>query len=199
MGANNDVKSRFMSDKAKKDNHLDSPHQHDAKNEAAMNTKVLERYLEHMEQSSKRWEKMVFPAMVAFIVLAGYGFFLVNSLSSDMRSIATTLNQDFRREMISIGEDMHNMTEQVALMRDTVATMSDKMDPLAPMLDEIAKLDQSVDSINVSVQHVDESIDHMDDSIDEMNRSVRSMGRDMDDISDSFDVPFGPMKKFLPW
>ena len=162
---------------------------------SAVDTNVMERYLAHLETSSKRWEKMVFPAMFAFILLAAYGFFLVYSLSQDMRVIATVVDQDIRNQVNAIGEDINTMSTEVTNMRTKLTEMSDKMDPLqdmTPLLAEITKLDKSVAGIGKSVKGMDGAMQRMDES-------VYRMGDDVDDMSDSFSGPFGPLGNMMPW
>ena len=164
--------------------------------------KVLERYLEHVEKNSKRWEKLVFPTLLAFILLASYGFFLINSLASDMRTISTVIGGDVAREIVSVSKDLHLMVEEVTQMRESVADMSSKMDPLqdmGPLLAEIADLDQSVASISETIKGMNTSMGRMDGSIGNMDHAMNGMGRDMGDLSDSFTSPMGMMGNFFPW
>ncbi len=165
----------------------------------SMDNRVLERYLEHVEQKSKKWEKLVFPAMLAFILLASYGFFLINSLASDMRTISQVVGGDVQREIVAVSKDLHLMVEEVAQMRESVETMTVTIEPIknmTPLLAEITKLDESVAGINQSVHNMDGSIQRMDSAIGNMDESMVYMGRDVDDMSDAFS---SPMSMFTPW
>ena len=61
----------------------------------------LERFLQTFERSARRWEPVAYPVLLAFIVLAGYGFFPVYSLTADMQRIS-------RRQVHYMAEKMES-------------------------------------------------------------------------------------------
>ena len=165
-------------------------------------TSHIERMLRQMERSSRRWEKMVFPSLIAFLLLAGYGFFMVYSMTRDMSIIAQTIEIDFLRDVEHIRDDISLMVEQVETMQNTMATMSVKMDPLqefGPLLAEIKELDDSVSKISGSVDHMDQSVVSMNHSMTNLDDSMYYMGRDVGDMNDSFSSPTKMFKRMMPW
>lgn len=159
-----------------------------AKNQPEVHSSHIERMLRQMERSSHRWEKIVFPAMIAFILLAGYGFFLVYSVTRDMSTIAQMIEHDYSDSITQISGDIHTMVGEIENMRHTIATVSDKMDPLQdmrPLLAEITKLNESMSS--------------MDQTVAGMNNSMYNMGRDVGDINDSFSSPTKMFRRMMPW
>lgn len=162
----------------------------------------IERMLRQMEHSSRRWEKMVFPAMIAFILLAGYGFFLVFSVTRDMSMIAQFMDKKLREDMLHISESVSTMSQHVEGMRKSVAAISYQMEPLQdlrPMLAEIQKLDDSLGRINGTMSSMDESVDGMNHSMTSLDDSMYYMGKDVDDMNDSFSSPVKMVKRFMPW
>jgi len=165
-------------------------------------TSHIERMLRQMERSSRRWEKMVFPALIAFLLLAGYGFFLVYSVTRDMSIIAETIEVDFRKDVVHIRSDISRMVNQVEMMQETMALMSIKMDPLqdfGPLLAEIRELDDSVGRISGSVDNMDQSVVNMNNSMTSLDDSMYYMGRDVGDMNDSFSSPTKMFKRMMPW
>ena len=165
-------------------------------------TSHIERMLRQMERSSRRWEKMVFPSLIAFLLLAGYGFFMVYSMTRDMSIIAQTIEIDFRKDVEHIRNDIGVMVEQVEKMQNTMAAMSVKMDPLqefGPLLAEIKELDDSVGEISGSVDHMDQSVASMNNSMTNLDDSMFYMGRDVGDMNDSFSSPTKMFKRMMPW
>jgi methyl-accepting chemotaxis protein len=165
-------------------------------------TSHVERMLRQMERSSRRWEKMVFPSLIAFILLAGYGFFLVYSVTRDMSIIAETIQTEFRQDVAHIRDDISSMVVQVEMMQETIADISVKMDPLqdmGPMLTSIRKLDESVNKISGSVNNMDNSVLSMNDSMGHLDDSMYFMGRDVNDMNDSFSSPTKMFKRMMPW
>jgi len=167
-----------------------------------VHTSHIERMLRQMERSSRRWEKMVFPTLIAFILLAGYGFFMVYSMTRDMSIIAQTIEIDFRQDVVHIRNDIGTMVDQVEKMQETMANMSVKMDPLqdfGPLLAEIKELDDSVGRISGSVDNMDESVVSMNNSMNNLDDSMYYMGRDVGDMNDSFSSPTKMFKRMMPW
>jgi hypothetical protein len=99
-----------------------------AREQIALPADSLERFVGCFERSAKRWELIVYPALFAFVILAGYGFFLVYSLTHDMRTVA------------------HSMETMVATMDE----MSHKLDSLEPMLMSMSDMDQSIRAITAT-------------------------------------------------
>ncbi|MEE9446620.1 MAG: hypothetical protein V3V09_01580 [Arenicellales bacterium] len=158
-------------------------------------TSHIERMLRQMERSSRRWEKMVFPMIIAFVLLAGYGFFLIYSVTRDMSTIATIIQEDFRTEVTQISQNIDKMVRQVEGMKETIAQVSTKMDPLqdmTPLLAEIKQLDDSVSAISGSVRN-------MDNSVVGLNQSMHNMGRDVGDMNESFSSPTKMFKRMMTW
>ncbi len=167
-----------------------------------VHTAHIERMLRQMERSSRRWEKFVFPAMIAFILLAGYGFFLVYSVTRDMSTMARAIDVDFRSDVAIIRDDITRMVAQVEIMQQRISEVSGKMDPLqdmGPLLAEIRQLDDSVSRISGSVDSMDRSVVGMTDSMSNLDDSMYYMGRDVGDMNESFSSPTKMFKRMMPW
>ena len=76
--------------------------------------------------SAKRWEMIVYPSLVMFIILAGYGFFLIYSLTMDASRISDDMSK-IAIQMDSISKNMVVMTQTVdsqsAAMNEMVVHM----------------------------------------------------------------------------
>ncbi len=142
---------------------------------AAITTDSMERFLLAFERSARRWEMVVYPAMFAFMLLAGYGFYLIYSLTSDMRVIAQNLDPQMGLHMNRLSSDMEKMTATIAQMAENVhemtgrittmanstttmagdtSNMSQKMSYLAamePISAQMAMITQAMHAMNVSM------------------------------------------------
>ena len=171
---------------------------------AAVSTKTMEEFLRSSQESSKFWEKIVYPAMFAFIVLALYGFFLIYSLTSDMRRIAISFDPEMSAHMATMTKsvdaltsDINTMTEQVRQMNANIQTISGKMaalDNLSPMLGELRTMDNSLGDMNTSVSGLDRSVYGLGYSVDQMSRDTYRMQHDMHKVG----KPLGFFNKFMP-
>ena len=98
--------------------------------------------------SAKRWEMIVYPSLFAFILLAGYGFYLIYNLSQDAHRIAMNM-QSISDNMVTVSERMvvmsHTTEQQAAAMRDMVINMNNMNVSMNQM-----RHDMSVMNYNVS-------------------------------------------------
>jgi len=97
----------------------------------------IERFLIVVEKSARQWQIIVFPSMVAFIVLALFGFYLIYSLTGDIRTIANSIDPN-------MGHHMARMTDSMQKMDATMSNMSSDIRSLPPMLSHIEKMDSSM-------------------------------------------------------
>jgi len=98
--------------------------------------------------SARRWEMIVYPSLVAFIILAAYGFYLIYSLTKDAHQIATN--------MTAISNNMLVVSERMVVMSDTVEAQSASMREMVTSMHNMnvsmnqMRQDMSVMNYNVS-------------------------------------------------
>ena len=89
--------------------------------------------------SARRWEMIVYPSLFAFILLAGYGFYLIYSLTQDAHLIAKNMEQiSTNMQVVSLRmeEVSHNTNQQTLAMNDIVSNMHNmnvSMNQMRPM------------------------------------------------------------------
>ena len=152
----------------------------------------LERFVHSFEKSARRWEIVVYPALFAFVVLAGYGFFLIYSLSNNMSKIAYSLDPYMGPHMQSMSESISRLSDKVSLMTDTVSTMSHQLETLPPMLGHIKNMSKSI-------AHMDESITELNYSINTMQTSMTYMRQDIGSMNRNVSRPMSFFNSFAPW
>lgn len=152
----------------------------------------LERFVHSFEKSARRWEIVVYPALFAFVVLAGYGFFLIYSLSNNMSKIAYSLDPHMGPHMQSMSENISRLSDKISLMTDTVGAMSHQLETLPPMLGHM-------DSMSKSIAHMDESITELNYSINTMQMSMTYMRQDIGSMNRNVSRPMSFFNSFAPW
>ncbi len=98
------------------------------------NTKNLEESLcENLElmttsfsQGAKRWLSIYYTSMFAFVLLASYGFFLIYSLTTDVRRVADNMDQ-IVVSMSQISTDLDTVSNNTTGMINTMTTQSKYM------------------------------------------------------------------------
>jgi len=87
----------------------------------------LERFAKAFEASARRWELVVYPSLFAFIVLAAYGFFLIYSLTKDMRILSVNVDPRMEEHMSVMTASIERLSDTITIMNGTVATMGESM------------------------------------------------------------------------
>ncbi len=104
--------------------------------------------------SARRWELMVYPTMVAFIILAAYGFFLIYSLTKDVHLVV---------------QDMHKITASMERMVVNMDSVSKNM----------VVMTQTVDSQSASMKEMTYHIRGMNMSMNQMRYDMSNVSRPM--------------------
>ena len=148
---------------------------------------AMDRFVRVFETSARRWELIIYPAMLAFVVLAGYGFFLIYTLSKDISTLAQGMDPEMGKHLshisesvIYLSENVRTMTRRVYHMSESVETMADRMvslEHLEPMLNNMQGMNQSMGSMNRSIGAMTMSMDTMRVDMGDMSHSMRPMGR----------------------
>lgn len=151
--------------------------------------KELERELHDFELksegSNKTMQMLVYPAMFAFVILAAYGFYLIQSLSSDVHKMANTIadmTSSVETNMDTISGSMQNMTGDVNHLVSTIKSMSG-----------------DIGSMNDNTRVMVDSIGGMKSATYDMAASTNNMQRDMWSLNQNISTPLSMMNKFLPW
>jgi len=165
-----------------------------AAQETAFQGDSMDRFVKSFEASARRWELVAYPSMLAFVVLAAYGFFLIYALSKDIHVLAQGMGPEMGKHMsdisdsvVYLSENVRTMTRRVDKMTDTMEDISDKMDALEnlnPMLVNIR-------GMNASVAGLDRSVGAITMTTDAMRYEVGRMGHSM--------RPMGAVSDFMPW
>jgi len=143
---------------------------------------ALSRLADTFDKSARRWEMVVYPTMFAFILLAGYGFYLIYHLTHDIAVLShsvtrmATIVSDATPRVIG---DMRDMAHDMRDMSGEIRTMSYQMETLKPMSNNIANMTYTMSNLN---------------------RSVYGMQRDMGGLNRTISGgPFGFMRDALPF
>lgn len=149
----------------------------------SFNEQSMERFLCVVEKSAKQWQVIVYPSLVAFMVLAAFGFYLIYSLTSDIRTMARSLDPNMGHHMARITDSMQKMTV-------TINNMSSDMRSLPPMLTHMERLDGSVSSMvgqtqvmAAQTQQMNHSMRAMSYTNERMRYSVAQMSRNTKPMS----------------
>ena len=140
----------------------------------------MDKFARTFEASARRWELIIYPSMLAFIVLAAYGFFLIYTLTTDVGRLA--------RSMEKVTVAMTDVSANMTAVSGNVAQISGNLSLIA------YDMGDGTDSIrNMLVK-----MDTMNTNIGVMTVPVYEMRNDMGHLSKNIHDVSSPMK-MIPW
>lgn len=149
----------------------------------------LERLANTFDNSARRWEMVVYPSLFAFVLLAGYGFFLIYRLTHDI----AVLSQSVTHMAVIVSDAMPRMTKDLSVMTGSMDNMTENIDGMST---EISSMSVQMGSLTP----MSKNIRSMTHNIGDMNRSVYGMQRDMHGMNRTVSSgPFGMMNDMMPF
>ncbi len=136
----------------------------------------MKRLATTFENSAKRWEMVVYPAMFAFIVLACYGFYLIFSLTNDVASLA--------RNVTVLTHSIDRMTTNMDVVSSNMESISSTMVSMDSKMGDLEPIRANMEQMNYSTRAMATSADGMNHHMGSMNHNMR---------------PLGQMNSFMPW
>jgi uncharacterized protein YoxC len=139
----------------------------------------MDKFSRTFEASARRWELVVYPSMLAFIVLAAYGFFLIYTLTGDVSRMA--------RSMETIVGSMNNVSSNMNTLSGNVAGISGDLTSIATdvgagskdmnkLLVKMDDLNHSVGVMTVPMYHMRNDMGRMSDNIHDATGPMKMMG-----------------------
>ena len=144
------------------------------------------------ESATRRLQILVYPAMVAFIVLASYGFYLIQSLTTDVGTMAVSIVTISD----SINHNMEVISTSTVKMSDSTRQMSDKMTNL---VNSTEAMTGRVGEMTTDVGSMSNNIGVMRNATTDLATSTNNMQQDMWSLNQNISTPLSMFNKFIPW
>lgn len=149
----------------------------------------VEDELQHFEEQqvnvTRTLQMIVYPAMVAFIILSAYGFYLVQSLTSDVNKLTDTITDMYQSVDANMGK-----------ISTTMGTMNEQMTHLVASTHQMTN---NIIDMNGSTQNMAGNIQQMNASTQNMAASTYNMQRDMWTMNKNISGPMKMFNKFSPF
>jgi hypothetical protein len=158
------------------------------KDELVLNNDSMDRFVKVFEASARRWELVIYPTMLAFVILAAYGFFLIYTLSRDIHTLAEGMDPE-------MGAHLTHISDSVAYLSENVRTMTRRMDRMTNTIDDISVKMTPMENLDPMLTHIrgmDASMRNMTITGDQMRNEMTYMGRNIG-------RPLSKMNNFFPW
>jgi len=132
----------------------------------------LDNFSRTFEASARRWELVVYPSLLAFIVLAAYGFFLIYTLTGDVSRLA--------RSMESVVVSMDGVVTTMTTVSGNVAAMSTNLTSIA---DDVGEGSETMVSMNDKMQEINETMNVMAVPMYQIRHDMAGMNRNMHKVA----------------
>jgi hypothetical protein len=156
---------------------------------------ALDRFVNVFEAAARRWELVVYPALLAFVILAAYGFFLIYTLSKDMHLLASGMDPNMARNLSNMSDSVTYLSENVRTMTRRIDKISGTMEDMELTLQDVSgKMDtlEALDPMLVYMRGMDASMRNLTVETAGMRYEVTGMGRNIA-------RPMSIMNSFMPW
>ncbi len=134
---------------------------------------VLNQFANSFDRSARRWELIVYPSMFAFVILAMYGFFLIYSLTQDIRTMSASIDPNMGRNMGSLSTNIGSLSNNIEIMSTHLEYISDNMETMSVNMQNMSE----------SIDNMTESVSSMSNHVSEMNKNIVHISKVMDDMS----------------
>jgi hypothetical protein len=151
----------------------------------------MSQFARSFEASARRWELVVYPSMLAFIILAAYGFFLIYKLTSDIDRITVQM-EAISVSMVNINKNFSSTTNNMNTVTKNMVKISGYMESMTA---DIKEQNASMHAISASMDRMNTAIDSMSFTIYEMRFDTATMGRNLHSTTG----PMRFMNSFMPW
>jgi uncharacterized protein YoxC len=158
----------------------------------------MSQFARSFEASARRWELVVYPSMLAFIILAAYGFFLIYKLTDDIGKIVHQMD-DISTSMVNINQNFSSTTNNMNTVSRNMVKMAENVEEVTgymqQMSGDIKEQNEAMGAIVVTMRELDNGINSMAVTIHKMSVDTWAMGRSFDNVSG----PMRFMNSFTPW
>ena len=144
----------------------------------------MDKFARTFEASARRWELVVYPSMLAFIVLAAYGFFLIYNLSNDIGRLANSMD--------TVVNTMDQVATNMTAVSGNVALMSGNLRHIASDADEGS---QSMKDMLVSMNRMNNTMAVIAVPMYQMSDDMGHMNKNMHQVTGPMNMVSGVM----PW
>lgn len=152
----------------------------------------LQEFEKKADAATRRMQILVYPAMLAFVILASFGFYLIYSLTSDVNRMADTIthmSNSIDKNMGSISTTMVHMSGQMDTLADSTSLMSTNVGTMSSNVGNMT--DNTIEMVH--------SISGLRAATYDMAASTNNMQRDMWSLNKNISTPLSFMNNFLPW
>lgn len=159
---------------------------------------TVDRFCNVFERASRRWEIIAYPSMFVILVMGIIGFYLIYTLSRDMRMVAQRIDPDMNIHMAHLADSVGTLAERISVMTQTIDGMSQKIAVMSSDMATVAKKMDNMDHME-RLQSIDAQMAQMNQTMQVMMSHTDSMRWNFNSMNRNISRPMGFMNSFMPW
>jgi uncharacterized protein YoxC len=139
----------------------------------------MDKFANTFEASARRWELIVYPSLLAFIVLAAYGFFLIYTLTNDVGRLARSMEtvvvamEGVAANMNTVSGDVAHISGNLSTIATDVGSGSDSMETMLVQMDNV---NQNIKVMTVPIYQMRHDMGGMNHNLHQVAVPMKSMG-----------------------
>lgn len=162
----------------------------------------LDRFANSFERAARRWEFIAYPALFVLVVLLAYGFFLIYSLTNDIKLIAEKFDPEMGIHMNEMATSVKSLNESILDMNAQIRTMASDISQMSKHTNAMRTNTTDMAAKMVHLEKMDGINNEMIAMNQKMGYMTQDMGRlryDMSVMNNSVSRPMSFMNSFMPW
>lgn len=159
---------------------------------------TVDRFCNVFERASRRWEMIAYPSMFLILVMGIVGFYLIYTLSRDMRMVAQRIDPDMNIHMAHLADSVGTLAERMSVMTQTIDGMSQKIAVMSSDMAIVAKKMDNMDHME-RLQSIDAQMAQMNQTMQVMMTHTDAMRWNFNTMNRNISRPLGFMNSFMPW
>lgn len=156
---------------------------------------VLADFAREFQTATRRWERIAWPAMTVFALLAISGFWLIFSITEDMHVMAKNIDPQMSQHLGDMSWNIATLTQSIKHMD---ANISGLRADISEMNNHMAQMDSSIGIMQPDIQMMSKNISIMSQSVHAMTWNTGVMSEDMSRLNRNIGKPMRFMNNFLP-
>jgi len=150
----------------------------------------------------RKWEKLIYPMIVAFIILAAYGFYLIYNVTNDMSkmsknvaemaSTTAKMNESIVQVVTIMGIQMSKIDYRMGGIHESMMEMEEGISSMSTDMVAISSMDASMKQINNTLNGIYQSVYFMGQTTGQMNSNFS-------ELNENISKPLDSMNNVMPW
>ncbi|NOY15867.1 MAG: hypothetical protein GXP23_02835 [Gammaproteobacteria bacterium] len=156
---------------------------------------VLADFVREFQSATKRWERIAFPAMIIFALLAISGFWLIYSITEDMHLMSQSIDPQMSQNLGDMSKNIATLTNHIVHMDENISQL---VVSVGQINTNIANVDGSMTKMQNDISSMSNNIAQMNQSIYAMTWNTGVMSNDINRLNKNIGKPMRFMNNFIP-